>query len=102
MRRISFLLLLAFFLAAVAPVMASTWRSTSGNIFNFQPNGGVTVYHPNGNQSHGRWWWIRQNQQFGYNLQGYNGTGTVTLQAEGAVVQWPGQRSEHWTMLSDK
>lgn len=95
------LLFLAFFFLLV-PVQASTWRSTSGNIFNFQPNGGVTVYHPNGNKSHGRWWWITQNRVFGYNLQGFNGTATVTIQTGGAVVQWPGQQSQHWTQIADK
>ncbi len=103
MRRLTGLLLLAAFFFLIVPAAASTWRSTSGNIFNFQPNGSVTVYHPNGTQSQGTWWWISQNQQFGYSLQGFNGHATVTLQARGgAVVQWPGQRSEHWTMVSDK
>lgn len=102
MRRITGLFLLAAFLFLIIPAAASTWRSTSGNIFNFKPNGAVTVYHPNGTQSHGQWWWIQQNVKFGYNLQGFQGQATVTLQAGGAVVQWPGQRSEHWTQIAEK
>jgi hypothetical protein len=102
MRRTTGLFLLAAFLFLIIPAAASTWRSTSGNIFNFQPNGGVTVYHANGTQSYGQWWWISQNSKFGYNLQGYQGSATVTIQRGGAVVQWPGQRTEHWTQIAEK
>jgi Tfp pilus assembly protein FimT len=102
MRRITGLFLLTAFLFLIIPAAASTWRSTSGNIFNFQPNGGVTVYHPNGTQTQGKWWWITQNSRFGYTLQGYQGHATVTIQQGGAVVQWPGQQSQHWTQIAEK
>ena len=86
--------LAALFLAL--PAGASTWRSTSGNIFRFYPDGSMIAYW-GGSEHVGYWWWIRSNYKFGYSVAGY--TCQVTMEGDGAVCQGPGQ-AQYWTLMS--
>ena len=90
-------LLLTF--ASIQPASASTWRSTSGNIFTFQGGGYMTGYLY-GRQYSGRWWWIQNNHKFAYTFG--NGTITVTMTGNGAVTHYPGTHSQYWTLMSSR
>lgn len=86
--------LVALFL--MIPASASTWRSTSGNIFRFYPDGSMVAYW-NGGEHVGYWWWISSNYQFGYSVAGY--TCYVTMEGDGAVCQGAGQ-PQYWSLMS--
>ncbi len=75
--------LLVFCLSLAAS--ASTWRSTSGNIFTFYPDGSMTAYL-NGGQYSGYWWWISTNWKFGYQVNGFGNT-YVTMDGTGAIAE---------------
>ena len=75
---------------------AETWRSASGSIFSFQPNGTMTVRHQDGKQTRGRWWWVTQSRVIGYRLDGEKDAVVVTLHKRGAIVQRPGEKKRHW------
>ena len=95
MRHFAITLALSFlFLAAASEAM--TWRSASGSIFSFQPNGALRVRYKDGTRGKGRWWWINENRVLGYSLEGQKGTATVTLDQKSAVVQWRGQKRQYW------
>jgi hypothetical protein len=84
----------ALFLAL--PAAASTWRSTSGNIFRFYPDGSMIAYW-NGGEHVGYWWWISSNYKFGYTVAG--STHTVTMEGNGAICSGPGP-AQYWTLMS--
>ena len=86
--------LLVLFL--LVPATASTWRSTSGNIFRFYPDGSMVAYW-GGGEHVGYWWWISSNYKFGYSVSGY--TCYVIMDGGGAVCQGAGQ-PQYWTLMS--
>lgn len=92
------LLVVAIMLAfCVSTVHASTWRSTTGNIFNFQPGGYMSAY-TSGYNYNGTWWWVRQGSVFAYSIGGT--TATVTLQGNGAICQLPGSAPQYWKQMA--
>ena len=97
MRSFLFKVTLILFVLA-APTFASTWRSTSGNIFHFESNGTVILSQVGGRQLTGRWWWSQRGVEFCYDV-GY-GRSVVTLQGGGAICRVYGAQPEYWTQLS--
>lgn len=87
------------FLFAVQSAHASTWRSNTGNIFNFQAGGYMSAY-TSGNNYSGTWWWVRNGAVFAYSIGGT--TATVTLQGKGAVCQLPGSAPQYWTQMAGR
>jgi hypothetical protein len=83
-------------LCLLLPASASTWRSPSGNIFRFFPDGSMTAYW-NGEEHVGYWWWISSNSRFGYSVAGY--TCYVTMKGGAAVCRGAGA-PQQWTLMS--
>lgn len=79
------------------PAGASTWRSTSGNIFRFYPDGSMIAYW-NGGQHVGYWWWVQSNYKFGYSVGGH--TCYVTMEGDGAICQGGTGPAQYWTLMS--
>lgn len=88
-------------LLSLAPTLAGTWRSTTGNMFHFYPGGQVEAY-VQGNQYNGNWWWTNAPYQFQYRIYGFNGTATVNIKGQGAVCFFPGQNPQYWTQLGSR
>ncbi|HIB67364.1 MAG TPA: hypothetical protein EYO33_20230 [Phycisphaerales bacterium] len=86
-------------LAVLAPANASTWRSTSGNIFHFYSNGTIEGYI-NGQVFSGRWWWSSRPYQFQFPW--YGRTATVNIKGNGGICYVPGYQPTYWTMLGSR
>lgn len=76
---------------------ASTWRSTRGEIFSFQPGGKMQTYASGKNLS-GTWWWVSQGEVFSYRLNG--SVSTVTFKGKGAVCRTSGSEPVNWTQMA--
>lgn len=88
-------------LLAALPASASTWRSSTGNVFRFQGNGSYTVMRPNGSTNWGRWWWVQHQAVFDYKENGSGQINRVYLQPVGAVCQsWRG--TFQWSQISSR
>ena len=83
----------------VAPAMASTWRSSTGNVFRFYA-GGTIEAHVQGQVYHGRWWWTRNPTQFQFPWRG--STATVNITGNGASCYVPGYGASYWTLMSSR
>jgi hypothetical protein len=67
MKRFSFLAsIFVVLLLFASPSQAQVWRSSSGNIFRFQPGGNMTVIYSNGGGANGSWWWVTPSRQSAY------------------------------------
>ena len=89
-------LLLGF---CLSPIQASTWRSTTGNMFHFYPGGQMEAY-VNGQQFSGRWWWTNNPYQFQFPW--YGSVATVNIKGQGAICTVAGGGNSYWTMLGSR
>lgn len=88
-------------LMTITAAQASTWRSTSGNMFHFYPGGGLEAY-VQGNAYYGRWWWTQNPYQFQYTVNGFNAVATVNIRGSGAVCSVYGQNPQFWNMVGSR
>jgi hypothetical protein len=87
-------------LCLTVAVSASTWRSTSGNVFTFYPDGSMTA-NVGGGQYNGEWWWVSSNWKFGFRVYGFGDT-YVTMEGNGAIAQTAGKPAQYWTLISSR
>lgn len=96
------LTLLALALSAL-PAQAGAWRSHSGNIFHFDPNGSYTVERARGGQSEGTWWWVYPGSQFDYKARGRRYTRRVYINGKTATnTNFEGSSPTHWTWIGER
>ncbi|MCA9778535.1 MAG: hypothetical protein KC800_17525 [Candidatus Eremiobacteraeota bacterium] len=98
-RKLSLVLTGVLLFLAVGVSEAGTWRSNSGNMFHFYPNGAMEAYI-DGAQRNGRWWWVSSPYRFQYNHSGYNVT--VDIKGQGAVCYRPGFSATYWTQMATR
>lgn len=90
-------------LAAAIPAQASAWRSSTGNIFRFQPNGYYTVLYANGGSLSGSWWWVCNGSEFAYQPGGKNYTRHVYIHGNSATnTDYYGGNATYWTWLGNR
>jgi hypothetical protein len=97
--RIMPFLVVLFLAISLSPTQASTWRSTTGNMFHFYPGGQMEAY-VNGQAFNGRWWWTNNPYQFQFPW--YGSTATVNIKGSGAVCVVAGGGNSYWTQLGSR
>lgn len=97
--RITLALAALLIFIALAPAQASTWRSTTGNMFHFYPGGQMEAY-VNGQAFSGRWWWTNNPYQFQFPW--YGSTATVNIKGNGAICTVARGGNSYWTMLGSR
>lgn len=104
-KRVIPILLALVLLLATLPAQASAWRSTSGNIFRFQNNGGVTILYANGGAANGQWWWVRPGSKLEYYFYGNSTHYFLYINGNsGSVYKGYNEYGpvNHWTFLGNR
>jgi hypothetical protein len=97
--RIASALVFLLLALSLSSAQASTWRSTTGNMFHFYPGGQMEAY-VNGQQFSGQWWWTNNPYQFQFPW--YGSTATVNLKGSGAICTVAGGGNSYWTQLGSR